>query len=316
MFAAVSLGVCDALHSGPQELHVLARRLNVNSDALERLLDTCVSLKLLTKEGQVYGNTPVATAYLCKNSPQRMTGYINYSNDFLWKLFGNLESAVKEGTNRWKQTFGWDGPIFSHFFRTEDAKREFLMGMHGYGLMSSPQVVAAFDLSEYRCLVDLGGGTGHLAMSACERYSGLRAIVFDLGEVLPLARELVTKSVVSNRVTFVAGDFFSDPLPDGDLLAVGRILHDWSDEKNMTLLRRIYERLPAHGALLIAEKLLDDNKHGPLSAQLQNLNMLICTEGKERTLSEYEAVLRKVGFRNVQGRRTSSPLDAILAQKC
>ena len=107
---------------------------------------------------------------------------------FSWKLWGNLEDAIREGTNRWQQTFGWDGPIFSNFFRTEESMREFLMAMHGYGLISSPHVVAAFDLSQFRRLIDLGGATGHLAIAACERYSSLRAVVFDLPEAGPLAR--------------------------------------------------------------------------------------------------------------------------------
>ena len=87
-----------------------------------------------------------------------LTGYINYSNAILWKLWGNLEDAVREGTNRWQQTFGWDGPIFSNFFRTEESMREFLMAMHGYGLISSPHVVAAFDLSRFQPLDRPGRG--------------------------------------------------------------------------------------------------------------------------------------------------------------
>src|SRR5436189_247014 len=88
----------------------------------------------------------------------------------LWQLWAHLDDAVREGTHRWKQTFGLDGPIFSHFFRTDDDRREFLMGMHGQGLLSSPHVVAAFDLGRFRRLVDLGGATGHLVVAACQRY--------------------------------------------------------------------------------------------------------------------------------------------------
>src|SRR6185503_15986421 len=117
-----------------------------------------------------------AATYLTSDSPERLTGYIHYSNNVMWKLWGNLEDAVREGTHRWKQVYGWDGPIFSHFFRTDEAKREFLMGMHGFGLISSPRVVEAFDLSQFRCLVDLGGATGHLAIAACEHYSNLQAV--------------------------------------------------------------------------------------------------------------------------------------------
>jgi acetylserotonin N-methyltransferase len=315
MFTAVSLGVFDALATGPKSLATLAAELNAIADGLERLLDACVGLHLLKRDEHGYGNTPAAAAYLCKSSPQRLTGYIGYSDKVMCKLWANLEDAVREGTHRWQQTFDLDGPIFSHFFRTPEQTREFLMGMHGYGLISSPHVVAAFDLSRYCCLVDLGGATGHLVIAACRRYPSLRGVVFDLQEAVGLAKEIVGATEVANRITITAGDFFADPLPDGDLFSLGRILHDWSEAKILKLLTRIIERLPKGGALLIAEKLLAEDKTGPRWAQMQNLNMLTCTEGKERTLNEYECLLKRVGFAEVTGCRTPSPLDAVLAVK-
>jgi acetylserotonin N-methyltransferase len=244
-----------------------------------------------------------------------LTGYLKYSNTVMWRLWEHLEDAVREGTHRWKQVYGWEGPIFSHFFRDEEAKREFLMGMHGFGLISSPQVVSAFDLSRFARLVDLGGATGHLAIAACQRYANLNAVVFDLPEAIPLAREIVGASEAADRVSYAAGDFFVDALPAGDLFAVGRILHDWSEEKIVGLLKRIFDQLPAGGGLLVAEKLLLDDHSGPRWAQMQDLNMLTCTEGKERTLAQYESLLKQAGFADVEGRRTPSPLDAVLALK-
>ncbi len=132
---------------------------------------------------------------------------------------------------------------------------------------------------------------------------------------MPLAREIVGASPVADRIEIVAGDFFTDPLPPGDLYALGRILHDWTEQKIVMLLQRIHEHLPPGGGVLIAEKLLLDDKSGPRWAQMQSLNMLTCTEGKERTLGEYEALLTQVGFSQVTGCRTPSPLDAVLAIK-
>ena len=315
MFAAVALGVFDTLAGGPMPLAALAEKLKANPDALERLLDACVNLGLLSRDGRGYANTPVAATYLCKSSPRRLTGYINFSNGPMWKLWTHLEDAVREGTHRWTQVYGWDGPIFSHFFQDEEAKREFLMGMHGYGLISSPHIVAAFDLSRFKTIVDLGGATGHLVVAACERWPHLRGVVFDLPAAVPLARELISQTKVADRIEIIAGDFFADPLPPGDLYALGRILHDWTQPKIVSLLTRIHAALPSGGGLLIAEKLLDDDKTGPRWAQMQSLNMLTCTEGKERTLSEYESLLKQVGFTTIRGCRTTSPLDAILANK-
>jgi acetylserotonin N-methyltransferase len=315
MFAAVSLGVFDALSAGPQSSAALAEILKVNADALRRLLDACVGLRLLERTGDTHEITPASRAYLTKTSPRRLTGYINFSNEVMWKMWANLEDAVREGSHRWTQTFGWDGPIFAHFFRTDESKREFLMGMHGYGLISSPQIVKAVDLSRFRRMVDLGGATGHLAIAACERYPNLHGVVFDLPDVLALAREIVAASPAAARIEVLGGDFFTDVLPEADVYSLGRILHDWTEEKIMTLLRRIHERLPSGGAVLIAEKLILDDRSGPRWAQMQDLNMLVCTEGRERTLGEYEALLRGVGFADVQGFRTSSPLDAVLGIK-
>jgi acetylserotonin N-methyltransferase len=315
MFAAVSLGVFDALQHGPRTLTDLAVELKADADALQRLLEACVGLQLLQRTGADYANTPAAAAYLTQSSPRRLTGYIKYSNDVMWRLWTHLEDAVREGTHRWQQAYGWDGPIFSHFFRTDAARREFLMGMHGFGLISSPHVVGAFNLDRFTRLVDLGGATGHLAIAACERYPNLRGVVFDLPDAMPLAREIVGESAVADRIDVVAGDFFVEPLPPGDVYALGRILHDWTEAKILALLRRIHDALPAGGAVLIAEKLLNDERNGPRWAQMQSLNMLTCTEGKERTLGEYAALLEHCGFRNVEGRVTSSPLDAVLAVK-
>ncbi len=315
MFTAVSLGVFDELESRPATVATLANQLRVNCDALERLLDACIGLQLLIRQGDVYVNTPTASTYLAAGSPARMTGYVKYSDDVLWKMWGNLQDAIREGTNRWQQTFGWDGPIFSNFFRTPEAMREFVMGMHGQGLVSSPQVVAAFDLSRFQRLVDLGGGTGHLAIAACVRYPELQAVVFDQAQTLDLAREILAESTVADRIQVVAGDFFVDDLPEADLYALGRIIHDWSEAKILALLRRVFERLPQDGALLIAEKLLNEPKNGPPWAQMQNLGMLLYTEGKERTLGEYKTLLEQVGFSSVRGIVTPSPLDVVLAVK-
>ena len=316
MFTAVRMGVFDRLERGPEKLDVLAAEPAASPDGLERLLDGCVGLGLLEKHSDGrYANTSLSSAYLRRSSPQSMIGYILYSDEVLFKMWANLADAVREGSHRWRQTFGTDGPLFDQFFSNAEKMRTFLLGMHGFGVLSSPRVVAAFDLSRFHRLVDLGGATGHLALAAGERYPQLRAAVFDLPPVVEFAREQVALSPAADRVELIAGDFFADDLPEADLFALGRILHDWSEGKIRRLLRKIFERLPVGGGLLIAEKLLAADKSGPTGAHMQSLNMLICTEGKERTLEEYTALLSAAGFREVRGKLTGAPVDAVLAIK-
>jgi acetylserotonin N-methyltransferase len=233
-----------------------------------------------------------------------------YSSNVLWKLWDHLPDAVREGTHRWPQAFGMQGPIFSHFFNTDEAMRTFLTGLHGFGMLSSPQAIAAHELSGVRHFVDLGGGTGHLALAFLDRYPGARATVFDLPQVVPLTRE-----ITGGRVATMAGDFFADTLPEADCYAVARILHDWSEPKIHALLAKIYAALPEGGLLLICEMLVNEARTGPTRALMQSLNMLTCTEGQERTAAEYDALCKAAGFRETRAVVTGAPVDAVLAVK-
>ncbi len=315
MFAALELGVFERLQKGGATADTLAKELALNPDAAERLLDACVGSGLLAKNAGVYSNNATASSYLVRSSPAALVGYIDYSNRVGYKMWGDLETAVRKGIHLWETTYGLKGDIFAHFFKTEEAKRTFLMGMHGMGMLSSPKVVEMFDLNRFKHLVDLGGATGHLTIEAVRRYPKLRGTIFDLPPVVVVAQEFIDRSPDKARLGVVAGDFFKDPLPDADLFALGRILHDWSADKIKVLLKKIVDRLPAGGGLLIAERLLNDDKTGPLKGQLQSLNMLVCTEGKERNVAEYKAVLLEAGFKDVEARETGSVVDAVLATK-
>jgi acetylserotonin N-methyltransferase len=312
MFTAVELGVFDTLAAGPLSAENLAARIGTHPEALARLLALCANLGLLRKEGEGYANSEVAQTYLVNGAPGSLTGYAEYSRRALWQLWSHLPEAVREGTNRWEQSFGGQGGLFTHYYKTEADKRRFLLGMHAFGMISSPRIVEAVDLSGFTHLVDLGGATGHLARAARERYPNLRATVLDLPACIPLADEMLAGCGVGT----VGGDFFVDPLPEADLFALGRILHDWTDAKIEALLGKIYGALPEGGGILVCEKLIDENGEGPTWALLQDINMLVATEGRERTATEYRALLEGAGFHSVQAYGIAdSPLDAILARK-
>ena len=315
MFTAVRMGIFDVLLERPMNADEVALRLASDRAATGQLLEACVALRLLTFGEGLFRNTELSATYLAEASPRSLAGYILYSDYALYPMWGHLEDAVREGTARWGQTFGSSGPIFDLFFSGEDKLRTFISGMHGLGLTVSPAIATAFDLSRFHLMADLGAATGHLAIAACEAWPELRATVFDLDRVLPLAREKVAKSPARDRISCRAGDFFRDPLPSADLYALGRVLHDWGEEKIGSLLRRLFEALPAGGGLLIAEKLIGEDRSGPVSAYMQSLNMLVCTEGKERSFSEYKLLLEQAGFRHAEARITGLYLDAILARK-
>jgi acetylserotonin N-methyltransferase len=315
MFTAVRLGVFDRLEAHPQSAEALAPRIKANPAALDRLLSACVALGLLARDGETYRNTSSASCYLVNSSPHTFAGYIVYSDESLFHLWSHLGDAVREGSNRWAQTFGSRDALFDYYYRDPQATANFVRAMNGFGLLASDRIVRAFDLGRFTHLVDLGGATGHLAIAACLAYPNLRATVVDLPRVEPFAREQIAQSAVADRVDFVTADFFADPLPPGDVYALGRILHDWDDARTQPLLTKIAAALPSGGGLLIAEALVNDDRSGPVYALMQDLNMLVCTDGHERTLDEYRGLLETTGFKGVEGKRTGSLVDAVFAVK-
>ena len=315
MFAAVQLGIFDALADYPQSAATLAKKLTLHEGALQRLLNGCVALGLLHNQDGTYFNTPAASKRLISGSADSLADYVRYSDKSLYLLWGQLEEAVRTGSNRWEEVFGSRTALFDHYFRDDISAASFLGGMHGFGQLASQRIAKAFDLSPFKQLVDLGGATGHLCIAACQAWPHLQATVLDLPAVEKFALGYIKKSAMVSRITFQAADFFVDPLPAADLYSLGRILHDWPEEKTVPLLDKIIASLPAGGALLVAETLLDHDKSGPIYSTMQDLNMLVCTEGSERTRSEYTQLLRGVGFASVDFKETGSLVDAILAIK-
>lgn len=315
MFTAVRLGIFDMLETGPMKADALAGNLKLHPAALRRLLDALVSLELLARKGDCYINSSTASRYLVRTARDTFAGYIEYSDESLYHLWSHLDDAVRNGTNRWSQTFGSRDVLFEYYYRDEQTTANFVRAMNGFGRVTSPAVVRAFDLSPFQRLIDLGGGTGHLAIAACQLHPRLHATVVDLPRLERFAREQIEANGLRDRIEFTTADFFKDQLPAGDLYALGRILHDWNREDIYFLLEKIANTLPAHGGLLIAEALLADDHTGPLHATMQDLNMLVCTEGRERCAAEYKVLLEAAGFSQVRSARTGTPLDAVLAIK-
>jgi acetylserotonin N-methyltransferase len=293
----------------------LNEKLGCHEGALTRLLSGCVALGLLSDEENGYANTPASARLLTTESPDTLANYVRYSDQSLYPLWGRLEEAVRTGSNRWEAVFGSRTALFDHYFRDDHSAASFLGGMHGFGQLASQRVAQAFDLSKFKTMVDLGGATGHLCIAACESWPHLKATVLDLPVVEKFADRYIKSSPVADRIHFQAADFFTDALPMSDLYSLGRILHDWTDEKILRLLGKIVASLPDGGGLLIAETLLNDDKSGPLYSAMQDLNMLVCTEGRERTRAEYTQLLKGVGFTSVNFKETGSLVDAILAIK-
>ncbi|NXA68508.1 ASML protein, partial [Mohoua ochrocephala] len=314
LFVASKLKIFDHLKDkGPMKAVDVANDVGTSVCGMERLLDACASLGLLEKTPQGYSNTDSANTYLTSDGKYSLHGYIIHSNDHLWPLFTNLESAVKEGSRQNHRAFGKKADdLFKDYYHSQEVKQRFMAAMHSIAHLTARDVATAFDLSQFKSACDLGGCTGALAHELVQVYPNLKVTVFDLPEVIANTSCFQPSGQHTAPVTFVSGDFFKDNLPEADLYILSRVLHDWPDEKIHVLLSKISAVCRPGNALLVAETVLDEQKTHPSVAVLQSLSM---TEGKQRSGSEYKQLLEKYGFADVQIKITGNLLDAVLCFK-
>nr|XP_034972514.1 acetylserotonin O-methyltransferase-like isoform X4 [Zootoca vivipara] len=320
MFTASDLGVFDLLMESKEPLTsvTIAERLGTSPFGMERLLDACVGYKFLQVERKdnqtLYRNTNLANLYLGKRSPKTQYYSLKFNAEFAYTRAQHLIDAVRKGEG---QTYRLSDSSTKNFYeamyRTESGLREFMEFMREMWSLCGRVVLNAFDLSHFPLVCDVGGCSGALAKEYISLYPNSTVTIFDLPEVVETGKKHFVSSE-EHRITFHKGDFLKDPFPEADLYILSRILHCFPDEKCVQLLTRLHKACKPGGGVLIVERVLNEDRTGPLEAQIYGLVMLLITQGKERTPSEYNVFLNAAGFKEIQQKKTGH-FDAILGRK-
>jgi O-methyltransferase domain len=164
--------------------------------------------------------------------------------------------------------------------------------------------------------VDVGAAQGDLAVQIALEHSHLTGIGFDLPEVGPVFEEYIREHRLADRVRFIGGNFFTDPLPKADVVLMGHILHDWNLEEKMMLLAKAYEALPDGGAVVIYDSVIDADRSKNSFGLLMSLNMLIETPGGfDYTGADCEGWMRQVGFRQTRVEHLVGPDSMVVGIK-
>ncbi|XP_063811748.1 acetylserotonin O-methyltransferase-like isoform X4 [Pseudophryne corroboree] len=321
MFTACELGVFDLLHElgEPLTTATIASRLCTSVDGTDRLLTACVGLKLLKVELKndeaYYSNTDLSTTYLVKSSPKTMYPMMMYCTNTAYICWQFLPEAIREGKCQYERAFGVSSEdLFNAIYRSEEMLVTFMGFMDSISNNFGKYALQAFDLSTFHTVCDLGGCSGSIAKQYVSTYPGSNVTIMDLPKVIQTAkRYFITDS--DQHISLLEGDFFTDPIPEADLFILSSIIHDWTEEKCHHLLKKVYQSCRPGGGVLLIEHLLNEDKSGPVASQLFSLYMLVLTEGRERTPSEYTKLLTDCGFRDIQVKSTGTRYDAILGRK-
>jgi hypothetical protein len=291
LFHAHELGVFDLLKDGPRDLESVANEAGLPVGSMERLLIGLCPVGLLERDGSQFRLSEQARTCLVKGEPAYVGGMFPFMRQALYPLYHHLGDALRASKPQWEKLPGMgSGDPFESLYRDEKALSSFQQNMFS---LSYPTALAAcekIDLSAFRNAIDLGGGAGGFLVGACQRFPDLGGAIFDLPPVEAVALETIARHGLAERVCFLKGDFFDDPLPDGaDMFVLGDILHNWSAADGSRLLEKIYAALPEGGAVCIHENMFHEAKDGPYLSSVINLTMLVATFGEQRTPKEFEA---------------------------
>ncbi len=233
----------------------------------------------------------------------RLFGFWNNLEEGL--LTGNAQNEIKKGEN-----------IFDAIYSDPDKLKVFVHGMSGVQMGAFIAFADKFDFSSHKTLTDAGGSAGMLSIMVAKHQPHISCVTYDLPPIEAIANETIQKFDLSDRVKTASGDFFNSSLPPADIVVMGNILHDWDEESKITLMKKAYDALPAGGAFVVIENIIDDDRKQNVFGMMMSLNMLIETgTGFDYTFSDFNKWAKMTGFNSTNLLPLVGPTSAAIAYK-
>jgi ubiquinone/menaquinone biosynthesis C-methylase UbiE len=307
LFVASDLGIFGKLAEiGKADGGAIAAACRLDPRGARLLLDACVALGLLVKDGGLYDNSPEAAAFLVPGSPADLSGAIRYNRD-VYGAWGKLKEFVKKGQPV--------EPPELHLGEDAERTRNFVLAMHGRAMGIGQAVVPVLDLAGRKAVLDVGGGPGTYSLLIARMFPQVRCTVLDLPEVVRIAEEIISRAGLSDRVKTLAGDYHMLPFPsEQDAVMFFGVLHQEDPESIGDLLRRAYRALVPGGLVYVLDMMTDASHARPKFSALFGLNMALTTpHGWVFSEEELKGWIEEAGFGGFACRPGPPPMPHWLA---
>jgi C-methyltransferase len=309
--AAADLGLADALANGPLAIDDLARKVDADAETLARLLRALIAHGVFRqrRDGR-YELNPLADT-LRSGAPASLAGAARFYGSRLhrehWSM---LTSSVRTGQPGVPALRGMDW--WAYAAATPEFGDLFNEAMTSITDLAAPPVVASYDFTPFRTIVDVGGGHGRLLAAILAATPTSRGVLFDLPEVVAGAPALLRERGVADRVEVVGGSFF-EAVPSGDAYVLKHVIHDWSNDEAVQILRNVRSAAGSSGVVLLVEMVIPRH-HREFLGKLLDLEMLNGGPARERTADEYRRLLARAGLRMTRVVPTAGPYSLVEAR--
>lgn len=293
IYAAAKFGIADLLNDGPKSADELASATGTKSELLYRLLRALASVGIFAEEdGKRFSLTPLAEP-LRSDVAGSQRSLALMMGDAQYRAWGHLADTVQTGDNAYEKIFG--KPIFDHLAEQPEKARIFDDAMTGIHGRETGAILDAYDFSGINVIADIGGGNGSKVTAILQKHPEMRGILFDLPHVVERARPHIEAVGLSDRCQLVDGDFFQSVPSGADAYVMRHIIHDWDDDKSLTILKNCHTAMSPGNKLLLVESVIPPG-NDPFMGKFLDLTMMLIPGGKERTKDEYWDLYDRAGF--------------------
>ncbi len=287
------LRIADLLGDGPKSARDLAGQAGANSDRLYRVLRALAAVGMFDeREGRSFALTPMSEL-LRADHPESLRPMAIFLGGLSYRTWSELLYGVMSGETPAAKVLGMPG--FEYLRRDVEAGAAFDATMTGITRRAVAGLVEKYDFSKALTVVDVGGGEGILLAGVLKANPRLHGILFDHPDVLSRAKRMLAEAGVSERCEVAGGDFFRAVPSGGDVYVLRSIIHDWDDMPATTILANCERAMAEDGKVLVMESVVDAGENS-VAAKLLDVQMLVMTGGRERTVEEFRRIYSAAGL--------------------
>jgi SAM-dependent methyltransferase len=293
------LGVADLLKDGPRRSDELAEATETHAPSLRRVMRLLASVDVLEeREDGAFALTPLGECLRVDVPGSSRAMVLLFAGIGIQDSWKELEYCVRTGEPAFRKR-GASDP-FTEMAKDPEAAANFDAAMADFTKITAIAVAAAYDFTPFRTVVDVGGGNGALLLGILRANPHLNGVVFDRLAVVERANKEIAASGLGARCRAVAGDFFREVTGGADAYLAKHVIHDWDDERAVTILANCRRAMSPNGKLLIVEGVYPPRIDGSLEsrgAAANDVNMLVSTGGRQRSEAEFRSLYSDAGFR-------------------
>lgn len=310
LIIAHEMGLFEFVEDVGRSVEEIASKLNIAQRAAIAIVSVLESNDFLDLIDGIYYLNPIAEKYLIKDSPYY---YGNVIEGVKWTAVQGMNSY--EGLKQLILTGEQKFQSFDTFDKDPEYTAFFIRNMHQLSIAPSNWWIEKIDLSGNIRFLDVAGGSGAHAIAAMQKWPELEAVVLDLESVCKITHKYFEEYGLAERGKTLVYDLWESELPPANVHFYSNIFHDWSYEQGRFLAGKSFDALEKGGRIIIHEMLYDDDKKGPWTIANYNVAMLVAMQGQQYSGPELSALLRDIGFENIEITPTKGYWSIVTGEK-